>query len=120
MRKRWRPKTCEFNRYRDNEWTKTGRRDRWRDFKKTAGIDGRMTLPTAREKFKAKGIHKFTLLRWIFGHTDVKLSSAIDACEAWGCSLDGFAAAMREAWELAERKWLVSEAIDKAREDATE
>lgn len=117
-RKKWRPRTQRCRRIRLDEWTPCGIRERWRGFKATAGIDGRMTITSARIRFREKGIHPNTLLRWIFGHTDVKLSSAIDACDAWGCTLEGFAKGMKEAWEMSERKWAIQDALDAARREA--
>jgi hypothetical protein len=46
--------------------------------------------------------------------TDTRLSTAIDICERLGCKLDRFAKAMREAWEIAERRFATEEAIEEA------
>ena len=91
-------------------------REAWARFKATAGIHGRLTVAGALKKLQDAGapLDYRTLTNWINGMTDVKLSTAIDVCDAWGCSVDGFARAMLEGWEIAERRWATEEAMREA------
>jgi hypothetical protein len=102
-KKRWRP-TCrrDLKRLFRN-------REAWREFKEIAQIDKRITYDSARRRAK---LDVFTLARWINGLTDCKLSSAMHFCEALdGVDLNLFAAAMRNAWEKANREADIAEAL---------
>ena len=85
----------------------------WATFRATAGIHGGLSVGGAMKKLKAAGcpIDYRTLKNWINGMTDCKLSTAIDVCEVLDCSLDDFARAMVEAWEVAERRWATEQAM---------
>lgn len=87
-------------------------REAWPRFRETAGIDARITFTSA---WRRAEVHPYTLGYYINGFVDPKLSTAIDCCEAWGCKLEGFARAMRESWEIAERRMQAIEAIEEAR-----
>ena len=91
-------------------------KESWTRFKATAGIHGGLSVAGALAKLNAAGcpIERRTLTNWIAGFTDVKLSTAIDASEVWGIGVDGFARAMLEAWEVAERRWATEQAIAEA------
>jgi len=88
----------------------------WSTFRATAGIHGGLSVGGALAKLQAAGcpIERRTLTNWINGMTDVKLSTAIDVSEVWGIGVDGFARAMLEAWEVAERRWATEQAIAEA------
>lgn len=105
VKKAWRPRTLrnrkKFFRNKEN----------WARFKATAGIHGLMTFKTA---YLRAGVHHITLSHYVNGLTDVKLSTALDLCDKLGCRLENFAKAMREAWELAERRYQAQEAINVA------
>ena len=85
----------------------------WATFRATAGIHGGLSVGGALKKLNAAGcpIDRRTLTNWINGLTDCKLSTAIDVSEALDCSLDDFARAMMEAWEVAERRWATEQAM---------
>lgn len=91
-------------------------KEAWARFKQTAGIHGNLSVGGALAKLELAGapIDRRTLTNWINGLTDCKLSTAIDVCETWGCSLDGFARAMLEGWEVAERRWATEQAMAEA------
>ncbi len=93
-------------------------KEAWARFKQTSGIHGSLTIGGALEKLRkdgaAKSLNRRTLNNWVNGLTDVKLSTAIDVCAVWGCSVDDFARAMMDAWEVAERRWATEEAMREA------
>lgn len=105
VKKAWRPRTLR------NQKKFFKNRENWARFKQTARIDGRITFKTA---YTRAGVHHFTLSHYVNGLTDVKLSTAMALCEALGCKLQHFSAAMKEAWELAERRYQAQEAINEA------
>ena len=88
----------------------------WAIFRETAGIHGNLSVGGALKKLNDAGcpIDRRTLTNWINGFTDCKLSSAIDVCATLDCPLEGFARAMVDAWELAERRWATEQAMNDA------
>ena len=104
--KKWRPMTYRNRKklYRNKE--------NWKRFKATAGIDGRITFASAWHRAE---IHFYTLSHYVNGMTDMKLSTAIDFCDRLGCDLNGLGAAMKEAWEIMERRAQAEEAIEEAK-----
>jgi hypothetical protein len=105
VKKAWRPRTLR------NQKKFFRNRENWARFKETARIDGRITFRTA---YTRAGIHHFTLSHYVNGLTDVKLSTALDLCDKLHCKIQHFSAAMKEAWELAERRYQSQEAINEA------
>lgn len=86
-------------------------RESWARFKKTAGMQEDIEFQKA---IRRAGIHEYTGLHWINGLTDLKLSTAIDFCNTFGLDMNRFANAMIEAWEIAEQRYQVEEAIVQA------
>jgi len=91
-------------------------KEAWARFRATAGIHGGLSVGGALKKLEAAGasIDRRTLTNWINGLTDLRLSSAIDICEVLDCPLEGFARAMQDAWEVAERRWATEQAMNDA------
>jgi len=105
---KWRPRTHR------NAKKLFRNREAWPRFKATAGIDGRITFDSA---WKRARVHPFTLSHYVNGLTDCRMSTAMDLCDKLGCSLEGFAKALKEAWEITERRMQADEAIEEARAD---
>ncbi len=91
-------------------------KEAWRRFKATAGIDGRVTMISAYKRTK---FHVLTFYRLINGMTDPRLSTAIDFCAVLGCSMDGFARAVAESWEVTGRRIEAEQAMEEARRAET-
>jgi hypothetical protein len=86
-------------------------REAWRRFKQAAGINRRLTLQRA---YAVLEVTPFTWKKLINGFTDTKLSTMLSVCDTLGCTLQGFADAMVEAWEIAERRAKTEQAIREA------
>jgi hypothetical protein len=86
-------------------------REAWPRFRETAGIDGRMTFSVAKRR---AGVHQFTLCHIINGMTDTRVSTALFICERLGCTINGFAKGIKQAWEIAERRFATEQAIKEA------
>lgn len=105
VKKRKRPRTLR----NVKKYMKT--RESWARFKKTAGMKEDIDFQTAIRRAK---LHEFTGKHWINGLTDVKLSTAIDFCNTHNLDMNRFANAMIEAWQIAEQRYQVEEAIVQA------
>lgn len=92
-------------------------REAWPRFRDTAGIDKRITFASAYKRAKC---HQYTLAHIINGMTDTRFSTVLDICQNLGCTLNGFAKAIKQAWEIAERRARADEAIQEATLDRTE